>query len=95
LSSSCLLLVHFSFKVETIGDCYVAITGCPQPQKRHAEIMVKFANECMLAMNKVTADLVGSLGEDTKDLGFRVGLHSGSTTAGVLRGDKGRFQLFG
>ena len=26
---------------------------------------------------------------------MRVGLHSGSTTAGVLRGDKGRFQLFG
>jgi class 3 adenylate cyclase len=26
---------------------------------------------------------------------MRVGLHSGATTAGVLRGAKGRFQLFG
>lgn len=57
--------------------------------------MVKFARDCMLAMNKVTADLSDSLGQDTKDLGFRVGLHSGPTTAGVLRGHKGRFQLFG
>lgn len=29
------------------------------------------------------------------DLAIRVGLNSGPTTAGVLRGDKARFQLFG
>ena len=29
------------------------------------------------------------------DLAIRVGLHSGPVTAGVLRGDKSRFQLFG
>ena len=32
---------------------------------------------------------------DTGDLALRVGVHSGQVTAGVLRGDKGRFQLFG
>ena len=26
---------------------------------------------------------------------YQVGLHSGPVTAGVLRGDKSRFQLFG
>jgi class 3 adenylate cyclase len=40
-------------------------------------------------------ELAEKLGGDTQDLGMRVGLHSGSTKAGVLRGDKGRFQLFG
>ena len=35
------------------------------------------------------------LGPDTGDLGLRVGLHSGQTTAGILRGDRARFQLFG
>ena len=29
------------------------------------------------------------------DLCLRVGLHSGAVTAGVLRGEKSRFQLFG
>ena len=29
------------------------------------------------------------------DLGMRFGLHSGPVTAGVLRGEKSRFQLFG
>ena len=35
------------------------------------------------------------LGPDTGDLKLRVGLHSGPCTAGVLRGDRARFQLFG
>jgi hypothetical protein len=35
------------------------------------------------------------LGPDTSDLGIRVGIHSGPVTAGVLRGEKSRFQLFG
>ncbi|CAB9514331.1 Receptor-type guanylate cyclase gcy [Seminavis robusta] len=84
------------FKVETIGDCYLAVTGIPRPQKDHAKIMVRFAAECMEAMNQVIhAKLLRTLGEDTADLQMRVGLHSGSVTAGVLRGDRARFQLFG
>jgi hypothetical protein len=35
------------------------------------------------------------LGPGSKDLGMRFGLHSGSVTGGVLRGEKCRFQLFG
>ena len=33
--------------------------------------------------------------QETADLSLRVGLNSGPTTAGVLRGEKARFQLFG
>lgn len=36
-----------------------------------------------------------TLGPDTADLTMRVGLHSGPVTAGVLMGDRARFQLFG
>jgi class 3 adenylate cyclase len=83
------------FKIETIGDCYVAVTGIPEPQDDHAVIMVKFARDCMLKMNQIVNEMVDSLGADTAELEMRTGLHSGRTTAGVLRGDKGRFQLFG
>lgn len=57
--------------------------------------MVRFASECIKALNNVTADLEESLGPGTRDLKLRVGLHSGPVTAGVLRGQKARFQLFG
>jgi class 3 adenylate cyclase len=74
---------------------YVAITGCPNPQKQHAKIMALFARDCMQQLRDVTHNLSEQLGEDTRDLAMRCGLHSGSVTAGVLRGEKGRFQLFG
>lgn len=83
------------FKVETIGDCYVAVTGLPDPQQDHALRMAKFANECKEKFKDVVAKLKLSLGEDTADLAMRFGLHSGPVTAGVLRGEKSRFQLFG
>ena len=83
------------FKVETIGDCYVAVTGVPEAQDEHAVIMCKFARDCMLKMNVLTSSLTAQLGEETATLGFRVGIHSGPITGGILRGDKGRFQLFG
>ena len=73
----------------------VAVTGLPEPQSNHAVIMVRFAGECMMRMNEVTKELEVSLGPDTGDLGMRFGLHSGPVTAGVLRGDRARFQLFG
>ena len=73
----------------------MACTGLPNPQGDHAVRMVKFARDCMHRMSRLVDDLSVSLGNDTKELRMRVGLHSGPVTAGVLRGDKGRFQLFG
>jgi len=83
------------FKVETIGDCYVAVTGLPNPQEKHAVIMAKFAAECLAEVNPVLHSLVDKLGPETTDLSMRFGLNSGPVTAGVLRGEKARFQLFG
>ena len=83
------------FKVETIGDCYMAVTGLPIDQSDHAVRMAKFAYDCQIKLEQVTAELVADLGEGTDDLALRIGMHSGEVTAGVLRGLKGRFQLFG
>ena len=71
------------------------MTGIPDPQEDHAVIMVKFAKDCMAKMSRLLQELAGTLGDDTLDLKMRVGIHSGSVTGGVLRGDKSRFQLFG
>jgi class 3 adenylate cyclase len=41
------------FKVENIGDCYVAVAGLPEPRKDHAVAMARFAHECRNKMNPV------------------------------------------
>ncbi|CAB9517945.1 Receptor-type guanylate cyclase gcy [Seminavis robusta] len=83
------------FKVETIGDSYVAVAGLPTPRRDHAIIMARFAHDCLMKMVSLTNELEVRLGPGTAALSMRVGLHSGQVTAGVLRGDNLRFQLFG
>ncbi|KAG7344718.1 adenylate/guanylate cyclase [Nitzschia inconspicua] len=83
------------FKVETNGDCYVAAAGVPEPMKDHAVHMAKFALACQAKMKQVVQHLEVWLGPETGELSMRIGIHSGAVTAGVLRSDKGRFQLFG
>ena len=73
----------------------MAACGVPDPRTDHAVAMARFAVRCVQTMRRVTKDMELSLGPDTTDLGVRIGLHSGPVTAGVLRGDRARFQLFG
>lgn len=87
--------IYKIFKVETIGDCYVAVSGLPQRRRDHHIKMSLFAQECLSKMETVCHDLADELGSDTMELALRVGLHSGPVTAGVLRGERARFQLFG
>ena len=83
------------FKIETIGDCYVAVTGLPVARKDHALNLAKFARDMMDIWSKEKLRLVSVMGDGLLELGLRVGMHSGPVTAGVLRGDRARFQLFG
>lgn len=83
------------FKVETVGDCYVAACGLPDKRKDHALVMARFAQACLQKTNSLMKRLEVQLGPDTGDLTIRIGLHSGPVTAGVLRGERARFQLFG
>ena len=57
--------------------------------------MARFARDCLAQANSLTKKLEVTLGPDTGDLCMRIGLHSGPVTAGVLRGERSRFQLFG
>jgi class 3 adenylate cyclase len=67
----------------------------PSREQIHAVAMSRFANDMINAMRKLTKGLEITLGPETSDLSLRVGLHSGAVTAGVLRGQRARFQLFG
>jgi 3'5'-cyclic nucleotide phosphodiesterase/Adenylate and Guanylate cyclase catalytic domain len=86
----CLVISYLFFLLS-----YVAVTGLPEPNKLHALVMARFAKDCMFKLHEVVRGLEVSLGPDTGDLSMRIGMHSGPVTAGVLRADRLRFQLFG
>lgn len=76
-------------------DCYVAASGLPDPCANHAIVMCNFARKALHRMGSVVQALETYLGPNTSELSMRIGLHSGPIMAGVLRGEKTRFQLFG
>ena len=57
--------------------------------------MARFARDILSKMKNLVRKLEVSLGPDTADLTIRIGIHTGQCTAGVLRGERSRFQLFG
>ena len=77
------------FKLETVGDCYVCCAGCPVPKADHAERIAAFALLMVPAMKRA------AVGVGVTGMQMRIGIHSGPITAGVLRTEKGRFQMFG
>jgi Adenylate and Guanylate cyclase catalytic domain len=45
---------HGVFKVETVGDCYVAVAGLPEARRDHAVVMVRFAYDCLKKTGDIT-----------------------------------------
>ena len=64
-------------KVETIGDAYLGVTGCPVRCAEHAEQAASFALE-IIEMVKTFKTVTN------ESIQVRIGLHSGPVTAGVL-----------
>lgn len=60
---------------------------------QHAVVMARFARDCMYQMWRLSKELEVKMGPETGDLAMRMGIHSGPVTAGILRGDRARFQL--
>jgi adenylate cyclase len=76
-------------KIKTIGDAYLAVSGLPTPEPKHAEHIVKAAIE----MNNFTQARLAKLGERTFQV--RIGIHSGSVVAGIVGVKKFAYDIWG
>jgi len=75
-------------KIKTIGDCYMAVGGIPEPRPDHAERVAGAALDMLPAL--------ASLGNRLDlPLSVRIGLHSGDVVAGVIGRQKFIYDLWG
>ena len=51
-----------AFKVETVGDCYVAAVGLPEERPDHAVVAVRFAAQCLRVFRRLVIKLELDLG---------------------------------
>lgn len=80
--------VYNVYKVETIGDCYMACCGLLTDDADHAERLVEFG----IKMLGVAASVVHPLGNRVR---IRVGIHSGRVMSGIVGSTRARYCLFG
>ena len=79
---------HGLEKIKTIGDCYMAVAGLPEPRMDHSRAATAMALEIKETMK-------GYVAKDGTLIHFRIGLDCGSVVAGVIGKKKFIYDLWG
>lgn len=75
-------------KIKTIGDCYMAVGGVPEPQADHADRVANAALEMVPALLQLGRRM-------DLPLSLRIGMNSGGVVAGVIGRQKFIYDLWG
>jgi guanylate cyclase, other len=82
---------HDVFKIETIGDSYMAIANLAKDQEDHTKRIAEFAIDVLKAAQETLIDV------DNPDLGYvtlRIGIHTGPLVANVIGLDNREYLQF-
>jgi len=83
------------YKIETVGDCYVASFGIVKGVNGVAEVAGALdAIEMGLRIVEVSVLALRKICEDD-DISMRVGIHTGQVCSGIIKSTRPRWQLFG
>ncbi|CAF4080641.1 unnamed protein product [Adineta steineri] len=83
------LETHNCYKVETIGDAYMLVSGLPERARNHAAEIIDMAFDMLDAIVTVSNPTNG------EKLKIRIGCHSGPVVAGIAGIKMPRYCLFG
>jgi len=87
---------HSVYKVETVGEVYVVVSGCPIQLRNHACLAAEMALDMIRVMPAIRLELQDALpGRSWADLSIKIGLNSGAIVAGVVGIKNPRYKLFG
>ena len=83
-----LIIKHKLEKIKTIGDSYMAVAGVPDRSPTHAQQMADFALEVIENLQEQNRLMA-------RDIQIRIGIHSGTVTAGIIGRQKFAYDLWG
>lgn len=84
--------LHHVFKVETVGDAYMAVTNLVKEQHDHVALMARFALD---ALETASGTLIDEDDPSKGSIKIRIGFHTGPVASHVVGSKNPRYSIIG